>query len=138
MGINIVVDVRGSGPDERKQVTELGMQYVAIPWHCYNKKDTVFAEFLTLLRQNPDKKIFVHCRLGDDRTGMMIAAYRIAEEGWTAEEARKEMQKFGFVWWHHLICPGLAGYESKFPEKFQTSPAFQNLRSGEKSASQQH
>jgi protein tyrosine/serine phosphatase len=100
------------------------MQYVAIPWHCYNKKASVFGEFLTLMRQNPDKKVFVHCRLGDDRTGMMVAAYRIAEQGWAAEEAMKEMQKFGFVWWHHLICPRLASYEENFPEKLKTSPTF--------------
>jgi tyrosine-protein phosphatase SIW14 len=133
IGIDIVVDLRGSRDGERKQVTKLGMQYVPIPWHCYNKRDTVFAQFLTLLRENPDKKVFVHCRLGDDRTGMMIAAYRMAEQGWTAEEARKEMVAYGFTWWHHLICPGLGAYESSFPQRFQTSPAFQRLRSSENS-----
>jgi hypothetical protein len=31
-----------------------------------------------------------------DRTGRMIAAYRMAEQGWTAEEAKKEMEAYGF------------------------------------------
>jgi protein tyrosine/serine phosphatase len=129
MGINIVVDLRGSRDSERKIVTHLGMQYVAIPWHCSFPKDKIFAQFLTLLRKNPGKKIFVHCRLGDDRTGMMIASYRMAQEGWSAEKAEKEMEKFGFSFAHRrLICPGLSSYEEKFPQRFKTSPAFRDLR----------
>src|SRR3984893_2062359 len=90
MGVNIVVDLRGSRDSERKIVTHLGMQYVAMPWRCSFPKDKVFAQFLTLLRQNPGKKIFVHCRVGDDRTGMMIASYRLAQAGWSREQAEKE------------------------------------------------
>jgi len=129
MGISVVVDLRGSRDSERKIVTSLGMQYVPLPWRCSFPKDRVFAQFLTLLRKNPGKKIFVHCRLGDDRTGMMIASYRMAQEGWSAEKAEKEMEKFGFSFTHRrLICPGLSSYEEKFPQRFQTSPAFRNLR----------
>jgi protein tyrosine phosphatase (PTP) superfamily phosphohydrolase (DUF442 family) len=135
-GIDIVVDVREFGEWERKEVTQLGMQYVSIPWHCYNMRDAVFARFLILLRENPDKKVFVHCHLGEDRTGMMIAAYRMAEEGWTAAEARNEMEKFGFAGWHHLTCPGLASYETNFPQRFQTSPAFQILRDSPRTSEQ--
>lgn len=129
MGINMVVDLRGSRDSERRIVTGLGMQYVAIPWRCSFPKDKVFAQFLTLLRKNPGKKIFVHCRVGDNRTGMMIASYRMAQEGRSAEKAEKEMEEFGFSFAHRrLICPGLASYEEKFPERFRTSPAFRDLR----------
>jgi tyrosine-protein phosphatase SIW14 len=135
LGINIVVDLRGSRASERQVVTELGMKYVPLPWRCFSPHDEHFAQFLTLLRENPDKKIFVHCRVGDDRTGMDIAAYRMAEQGWTAEEARKEMVDFGVNWFHSTICPGLASYEKQFPEHFKASPAFKDLRS-DKRASQ--
>ncbi|HTG30397.1 MAG TPA: hypothetical protein VK818_19445 [Methylomirabilota bacterium] len=129
MGVNIVVDLRGNRDSERKIVTHLGMQYVAIPWQCSFPKDRVFAEFLTLLRKNPGKRIFVHCRLGDDRTAMMIASYRMAEEDWSAERAEKEMEKFGFSFAHRrLICPRLSSYEEEFPHHFKTSPAFRDLR----------
>src|ERR1700720_678680 len=129
MGVNIVVDLRGNRESERKIVTNLGMQYVAMPWRCSFPKDRVFAEFLTFLRTNRGKKIFVHCRLGDDRTAMMIAAYRMAEDGWSAERAEKEMEKFGFSFAHRrLICPGLSSYEEDFPRHFRTSPEFRELR----------
>ena len=128
MGINIVVDLRGSREGESERVAKLGMRYVAIPWHCPFPKDETFARFLILLQQNPGKKVFVHCRLGDDRTGMMVAAYRMAEQSWTATEARKEMEAFGFSMPHHLICPSLSSYEETFPQRFNSDPAFEGLR----------
>jgi protein tyrosine/serine phosphatase len=130
LGINIVVDLRGSRASERRLVTGLGMKYVAIPWHCFGPRDEHFAKFLKLLRDNPGKKVFVHCRLGDDRTGMEIAAYRMAEQGWTAEEARREMEVFGVNWFHRSICPRLGRYEESFPKRFKSSPEFRELRPG--------
>jgi protein tyrosine phosphatase (PTP) superfamily phosphohydrolase (DUF442 family) len=135
MGIRIVVDARERGVEgERKQVTRLGMRHVAIPWYCFHPEDADIARFLTLIRENRGKKVFVHCQTGDDRTGMMIAAYRMAEQGWTAQEAMREMEAFGFTSSHHVICPGLSSYEAEFPRRFKTSPAFRNLRRSEHSA----
>jgi protein tyrosine phosphatase (PTP) superfamily phosphohydrolase (DUF442 family) len=132
MGISIVVDLRERGrKNERQLVTNLGMRFVAIPWNCFHPKDTDIARFLKLLRDNRGKKIFVHCQTGDDRTGMMIAAYRMAEQGWTAKKAMEEMETYGFTSQHHLICPGLSSYEARFPEQFKTAPVFRDLRQSE-------
>jgi tyrosine-protein phosphatase SIW14 len=126
MGIDVVIDLRLSGKDaEKKTVNKAGMQYVAIPWHCMFPKDRHVAKFLSVLDENKGKKIFVHCRYGDDRTGMMIAAYRMAEEGWTPQEARKEMEKFGF---HKLVCLRLGPYEHDFPEHLKNSADFKQWR----------
>lgn len=127
MGIAIIVDTGRSRRDE-KLVTNLGMTYVSLPWYCPFPKDKVFAKFIEITKQNPDKKIFVHCRLGDDRTGMMIAAYRMGVEHWTAKEAMEEMHEFGYRGIHHLMCPGLGSYEKSFPKRLQNDPLFENLR----------
>jgi len=128
LGINVVVDLRGGkNKEEETTVTKLGMQYISIPSHCPFPNDGPFAKFLRVIRENPAKKVFVHCRLGDDRTGMAVAAYRIAEEGWSADEAMKEMKTFGFSAVHHAMCPGLADYEQKFPQRLKTSTAFKEL-----------
>ena len=125
MGVDIVVDLRLSGSGKEKaQVTKLGMEFVSIPWHCLLPKDEIFARFLKVVRDHPNKKIFVHCRYGDDRTGMAIAAYRMAIQGWTAAEARNEMNKFGF---HKLVCAPLSGYQKSFPQRLKKNPAFQGL-----------
>lgn len=59
---------------------------------------------------------------------MMLAAYRMAEEKWTAEEDMKEMKAFGFSPFHGMICLGLSSYERRFPQEFALGPAFQSLR----------
>lgn len=128
MGVDIVVDMRhGQDPDEEKQVKQLGMQYVAIPSWCPFPKDEPMARFLKVIEENRGKKVFVHCRLGDDRTGIAVASYRMAEQGWTAQEAMKEMKAFGFSTAHHALCPGLAGYAESFPERLKKNPAFRDL-----------
>jgi tyrosine-protein phosphatase SIW14 len=127
MGIDIVVDTGRSKRDERL-IENLGMTYVSLPWYCPFPKDEVFARFIKITRDKPHRKIFVHCRLGDDRTGMMIAAYRMSQEDWTAQEAMQEMHEFGYRSLHHLMCPGLAGYEKSFPRRLQNDRTFKNLR----------
>jgi tyrosine-protein phosphatase SIW14 len=138
MGIGIVVDARAGHrmESEGREVRRLGMQYVEIPWHCPSPNDDVFVRFLKVLQENPNKKVFVHCRLGEDRTGMMVAAYRMAEQGWPADEAMQEMHRFGFSSAHHVLCPGLASYEKRFPKHLLANPAFQGLHLSSQSAPQ--
>lgn len=99
-GIGIVVNLRhepGEIARERLLVEQQGMQYVSIPWR--GKQDPQIgqvAQFLNLLRTNPDKKVFVHCERGAERTGVMVACYRIAAARWTADQALNEMETFRF------------------------------------------
>lgn len=129
MGVTIVISLEGKYKDLHKPVERLGMQYVSMFWECSFPKDETFAKFLQLLRDNPGKKVFVYCHYGDDRTGMMIAAYRIAEQGWSAHEAKEEMKEFGFDFLHRRICTGLSDYEDHFPQHWREGRAFEKLRS---------
>lgn len=102
------------------------MQFVSLPWTGYESPDHAqVAEFLQLIRDNPDKQIFVHCRRGAERTGVMVAAYRISVEGWTPEQALAEMEEFKFrgFWFRHL-----RRYVRRFPEHWEREPAFAPLR----------
>jgi tyrosine-protein phosphatase SIW14 len=128
LGVEVVIDLRGSASDtEQSAVTKLRMRYISIPSHCPFPTDKPWAHFLKVMRENHDKKVFVHCRLGDDRTGLAVATYRMSEEGWSPAEALKEMRAFGFNSMHHAICPGLQGYVERFPERLKSSPAFRDL-----------
>jgi tyrosine-protein phosphatase SIW14 len=128
MGVEVVVDLRGRASKNEKAAAErLGMQYVSIPSHCPFPKDEPLVRFLKVMRENRGKKVFVHCRLGDDRTGMAVAAYRMSEQGWSADEALAEMKAFGFSTLHQAMCPGLEGYEKGFPKRLREDPAFQKL-----------
>lgn len=124
MGIQIVIDLRGRKHRDERRVQELGMQYVHIGGTCFPQSDKKYATFLNVVDKNPDKKIFVECTLGDDRTGMAIAAFRMANQGYSPEEAMEEMRAFGFTPIHHVMCWFLARYEHRFPRTYATHAVF--------------
>ena len=47
------------------------------------------------IRRSPGKT-YIHCLHGKDRTGFMCAMYRMRVEGWSFEDAKREMYDFGF------------------------------------------
>lgn len=51
------------------------------------------AEALTQIKalQAQDKRVLVHCYHGSNRTGIIVAMYRILEQEWTIEQAKQEM-----------------------------------------------
>ena len=127
LGVNIVVDLRntGSTSPERIMVEGLGMRYVSLATSAFfGPSDAEVASFLILIRDNPQRKIFVHCYFGDDRTGVMIAAYRMAEQHWTADQAYNEMRSFHF----HSYLVLMGHYVKAFPTNFAVSPAFMAIR----------
>jgi protein tyrosine/serine phosphatase len=129
LGVTTIVDLRGnSGPVawERAQAESLGMRFVNIPvlgWSAPG--DAKVAQFLKVVQQDPTQKIFVHCYYGEDRTGVMVATYRIAQQNWTPEQAAAEMNSFGF---HYHLYPGMKSYVREFPAKFAADPVFASLR----------
>ncbi|MDB5101480.1 MAG: hypothetical protein JWM80_5901 [Cyanobacteria bacterium RYN_339] len=58
----------------------------------------------------PEARVYVHCRLGRDRTGTMVALYRQARQGLSGEAALAEMKTFGFKPEHETYLSYLANY----------------------------
>jgi len=60
--------------------------------------------FLKAATDPANLPVFLHCQHGADRTGMMIAVYRMAVQGWSRAEALREMTEGGYgfhkVWWN--------------------------------------
>ncbi len=124
-GITTIVDLRGEDLGarelEKKEAEALGIHFVSIPVNGWSPPsiDQV-AQFLSLFRENSATRVFVHCRLGEDRTGVFIAIYRVAVQKWPAEQAIKEMYFFGFNgFWHHAMI----SFVRKFPALLSSSPA---------------
>src|SRR5436853_5391508 len=130
LGITTIVDLRGEDREkvawERKRAESLGMRFVHIPVSGWSPPtDEQVAQFLSLLHDNPGQKIFVHCRFGEDRTSVFIAAYRIAAEKWSAKQAIKEMYFFGF---NGLWQPSMKLYVQDFPSRLNSAPGLAPLR----------
>lgn len=125
LGITTIVDLREEDPAkiswERQQAESAGMRFVHIPVGGWSAPTTEqVAQFLSLFRENPRPKVFVHCHYGHDRTGVFVAAYRITRDGWSAEQAIQEMDFFGFNgFWH----PRMKSYVRDFPVLLKTTPA---------------
>ena len=47
--------------------------------------------------------VYVHCHHGADRTGAILAMYRIEREGYTPQQAYKEARKYGFKSWNTYL-----------------------------------
>lgn len=52
--------------------------------------------------------VLVHCLHGEDRTGMVMAAYRMIMQNWSFEKAKTEMLGYGFHtfpygWWINTL-----------------------------------
>ncbi|MBI4916559.1 MAG: tyrosine-protein phosphatase [Acidobacteria bacterium] len=100
LDVTVVVDLRddaGQFAAERALAEGLGMRAVHLPLHGWRtpRREQV-EEFLAILCANRDRTVFVHCRRGAERTGVMLAAYRLAADGWSAEHALAEMKAYRF------------------------------------------
>ena len=95
MGIETIVNLRSFHSD-RDEIGKTGLGYEHIymkAWHPERKEVVRFLQIVTNPKRTP---VLVHCLHGADRTGTMCALYRIAVQGWTKEEAIREMIDGGF------------------------------------------
>lgn len=100
MGIRTVINLRTS-MSEKKQVEAAGMRSIEIPLSTFNNGDKEKVDrVVALLADQANRPVFVHCRQGRDRTGIVVAAYRMKVQGWPLAAAEAEMDSFGFndVW----------------------------------------
>lgn len=125
MGVETIVNFRDEVAEttaEKAQVESLGIRYVGIPWKGRRGPgNTQVLQFLDLLRANSQTKVFVHCKRGSDRTGLMIAAYRVALEHRPAAEALAEMRQFHYDW---LWLPNLRRYILSLPGLMRSDTRF--------------
>lgn len=102
MGIKTVINLRNHS--EKKEVEAAGMRSIEVPLSVLRDVDIkVIDKIIDMMTDPANQPVYVHCRQGQDRTGIVIAAYRMKVEGWSLKEAGAEMQAFGFNdIWHEL------------------------------------
>jgi protein tyrosine phosphatase (PTP) superfamily phosphohydrolase (DUF442 family) len=95
MGIKTIVNLRSVNSDS-DEIKGTGLGYVHIHTKAWHVEEAEAVEFLQIV-SDPDRvPVLVHCSFGSDRTGTMCAVYRIAVQGWSKEEAIREMTQGGF------------------------------------------
>jgi len=100
MGVRTVVNLRARHGG-REAVEAAGMRYVEIPMSFLKKVDpATVRKALSVMTDPANQPVFVHCSVGTDRTGVVVAVYRMEVDGWSEAEAMEEMEALGFheVW----------------------------------------
>ncbi len=97
VGVKTVIDLRetdGRSRNEEQAVTAAGMKYVNVPMTGLTPPTKAeITRILNILED--DGTVFVHCKRGADRTGAVIASYRIDHDGWDNARALSEAKAQG-------------------------------------------
>lgn len=116
LGVRVVIDLRREREDgehstaaEAKAVQAARMRYVHVPMNgIAAPSDADIAKVLGFL--NGAEPVFVHCKKGMDRTGTVIACYRISHDQWQNKQAMAEAKAIGLHW----VELGMKRYISSF------------------------
>lgn len=101
--------------DDADKLKNLDIKYKHIPTNASSFTYEQLVEAVAFLISR-DKKTFVHCKHGSDRTGIVVAGYRIAANNWSKEKAIEEMTK-GRYGYHSFWFPNLPKLLQNIDEK---------------------
>lgn len=98
LGVKIDIDLReaGEGTETEKRAAEkLGIKYVNIPLSALSAPSKEQMERVLALLLASSDTVFIHCRRGKDRTGTVVACYRIQHDRWDNQHALAEAKRHG-------------------------------------------
>lgn len=104
LGITTIINLRDD--DERALIEEAdakaaGLRYFNVPFNRRGPPtEAQVDQVLSLIDDKENGTVFLHCQRGQDRTGMVVALYRISREGWTDQQAIREAEDRGMKFWH--------------------------------------
>ena len=102
IGVKTVINLRGEDDLTRAEETEakaLGLRYYGVPMPGLSRPSDAQVKKVMAIIDDPENwPVFIHCKHGADRTGTIIACYRIAKEGWTDDRAIAEARQCGMSW----------------------------------------
>lgn len=117
MGIKTVINFRD--PDdkmrrEQKLAEENGMKFFNPHLSNWFKPKDKDIEAILEIIQNPENQpVFIHCKRGADRTGTVVAVYRMKFENWDDKQANEEAKKYGIGWWQVWMKDYIHDYYKK-------------------------
>ena len=125
LGVKTIVDLRESGSrarEEQKLVESLGMRYVNVPLAGFSAptEDEVL-KVQALFEDGSPGPVFVHCRRGADRTGTMVAIYRINHDHWSNDQALKEAKSFKMAGWEVQMKNYVRHYQARQAQKVEAA-----------------
>jgi protein tyrosine/serine phosphatase len=105
LGIRTVINLRAFNDDD-KEVKGTTLRTERIKILTWRIGDKHVIEVMRILKQTEHGPFLIHCQHGADRTGLMSAMYRILEQGWSPEDALKELVDGGYGYhsmWKNIV-----------------------------------
>ena len=97
-GITTVINFRAADDcwgEEESYVTNAGMAYIQVPLNAMSAPSkAVIERILSYISHSPGP-VFVHCQFGCDRTGTVVACYRIRVQEQSQEIALQDAEEHG-------------------------------------------
>ncbi|MCI5052567.1 MAG: tyrosine-protein phosphatase [Simkaniaceae bacterium] len=130
-GVKTLVILRTDFDDDYYEKFINTLRVIHIPFNPFRPKEKILVDFLKVMQERAYHPVYVHCFHGADRTGTLVAAYRVVIQGWAKEDAIAEMKRFGLHWWHRNlikyindlnvkalqdelgVCPPACGHEGR-------------------------
>ena len=98
-GVRTIINLRLPGDawtGEETTARGHGLTYVSVPLRGLSAPtDAQVAQILAFIESSPPP-VFIHCEHGADRTGTIIACYRMQHDGWPVARAFAEAKSYGF------------------------------------------
>lgn len=104
MGVKTVLNLRNIR-DDKSEAKGVNMKLIH---HRINTWTITYKEVVEAVKsiKNAPKPVLVHCKHGSDRTGCVVAVYRMAFMGWSKEDAIKEFKQGGYGY-HEKAFPNI-------------------------------
>lgn len=112
-GVKTIINLR-VGDFNQKVIKEYysdEMRSIHLPFFPYEPCDQLMIDFLKIICNKNHTPAYVHCFHGADRTGAVVAMYRIIVQGWDKEDAITEMKHKGLHWWHNNMVEYIRGMD---------------------------
>ncbi len=89
---------------ERAEAKKYGIKYISRPMqYKVAPTDAEIDKILGMMQDPKNYPLYIHCRHGKDRTGIVSAIFNVEVLGWTPERAYKDMLDKGFARWHRAL-----------------------------------
>ena len=100
LNIKTVICLRSTKKEiaaEKILVENAGIQFISLPmtYLCWPSEESI-NEFFQIIETEGNRPIYLHCKHGCDRTGMLVAFWRMAKDNWTFSSAYDEMKALGY------------------------------------------
>lgn len=103
LGIKTVITFRRMREKVRREqqvAEENGLKFINLHLsNWFSAKDENINAIIEIITNPELQPVFIHCKRGADRTGTVVAVYRMLREDWTAKQANREAKQHGIGWW---------------------------------------